>query len=96
MFENQRKKLVKPLITNSKLLKSEEAQIDRQIHRYQINGVYYKDLLENDRQKEFIDPEMSKFFERRNSVMESLRGKPHQNICTNHQYDHVAKRLYEQ
>jgi hypothetical protein len=36
-----KEKLTKPQITNSKLLKSEEALIDRLINRYTINSQYY-------------------------------------------------------
>ncbi len=40
-----KEKLTKPQITNSKLLKSEEALIDRLINRYTINSQYYNNQL---------------------------------------------------
>ena len=62
MFEVHRSKIVGPLKTNSKLLKSESANIDRLIHRFSINSKYYSDKLEHNKKPENIDGEMGEFF----------------------------------
>ena len=41
VISSRKDKIIKPLIANSKLLKSQEGEVDRLIHRYKINSNYY-------------------------------------------------------
>ena len=87
---------MKPLITNSKLLRSEEAVIDKFIYRFNINSEYYNEKLQkkDGNLNGVVDREMGEFFQRRQSVLESLRTKTNLNIIHNPKYHHVSAKLY--
>ncbi len=47
VYENNKKKIVSPLITNAKLLQGGEAEIDRMIERYNANVDFYSNNIED-------------------------------------------------
>lgn len=74
VFQQQRGKLVRPLITNSKLLQGGEAGIDRLIERFNANCDFYGNNIEDvSVDVASIDREMREFIDRRQAVLNSFQ-----------------------
>lgn len=77
VFQQQRSKLVRPKITNSKLLQGGEEGIDRLIERFNANCDFYGNNIEdvNVDIAATVDRDMREFMDRRQAVLGSLQSK---------------------
>ncbi len=95
VFQQQRSKIVKPLITNSKLLQGGEAAIDRLIERFNANSDFYGNNIEDvtvDVGKS-VDREMREFIDRRQSVLGSFQNLQQLELHRPAKYADVASKV---